>query len=520
MTWWQRLTGKPAGVDYTGLVGAVLVVDAETSGLRPSQGDRVTWWGAATVLDGEIALAASLAVRGTDGLAVFGDAPATVPRYTRQDVVGWLDAAASAAVAVVAHNAAFDARFAHAEFASVGRHLPHTPWMCTMLLARYLFPQWPNHKLVTCLQQAHIPLPTEHDAADESLATARLWEFLVGQARQAGEGDWSQLIEIAGVDPDEAAREDATRPAGASSTGISMTIEITDSMVEELLRPRPVCGDLMIEDIAEPEHRAAHERVEALPYEGRTEYIEAYQALTDAGCPNAAAAWRDLPYVWGKGDRGEFDGSIYVLQKYREMGVTDRERIRSVCITATSAVFDMKKGPMMLLAAQSDLGDWLAGFAPCEMCASRGRQCDCFDLAVTAANHVRLRISDDFAPDLAATVWSISPIDTCDGLEAHVLEPLVVIRDQYPAAQAVLLSWAGRIIERTNDVNTARRLYETAIATGLAPHNAYDRLSLIAERAKEYAFAADLAEEGIRRTDSTTVTKTLTKRVARCRAKP
>lgn len=81
MNFFKRLTGQPTWLPYTGPAGGSLVVDVETTGLSPDQGHRVTWLGAAIAVDAASAPqpAMSVAVKGTNGLAVFGDAPRRSP---------------------------------------------------------------------------------------------------------------------------------------------------------------------------------------------------------------------------------------------------------------------------------------------------------------------------------------------------------------------------------------------------------------------------------------------------------
>lgn len=518
MKFFKRLTGQTDDLLYTGPTGAYLVVDVETSGLYPSEGHRLTWMAAAHAHEGAVNPAFSGAVKGTDGLAVFGDAPASVPRYSRGQIVSWMSSAAQAAQAVAAHNAAFDARFIVSEFAAEKRAVPPTPWLCTMLLARHFFPQWPNHKLQTCLQQAGIPTPPAHDAGSEAVATAQLLEFLIAAARSQGVNDLSGLLAIAQVDPVAAARDAGSRPSAGGGRGASVTIDVASLTWDDINRPRTVCGDLFLDDITDPAHRAAHEQVDALFGDGRDERIAAYQALTDAGCPNAAKEWVRLPYWWGKGNRGEFDGAMFVLKKFQEMDVQDTEMVRGLCVGAAFDVIDLKDGPKLLLKAQRDHGEWLSTFGPCEMCARANIPCTCFDFSVHAANLLRERIPAAVMTQLAENFWSDEP-DGEIALDKPLLDPLVTIRDSYPAGNAYLMTHVAQQIEKSGDIDTARRLFERAIATDYATDTAYERLSLMAERAKEFSLAAELAEEGIRRTSSTTMTNKLTKRAERCRAK-
>lgn len=524
----KRLARPKSTMSYAGPAGGSLVVDVETTGLSPDQGHRVTWLGAAIAVDTASAPqpVMSVAVHGTNGLAVFGDAPPAVPRHDRRDVVEWMDAASQAASVVVAHNAAFDAKFILAEFAACNRVLPSTPWLCTMQLARRLFPQWPNHKLTTCLQQAGITPPAEHDAAAEALATAHLWQYLLVSAGEQGVSDWADIVDIAGVAPGE----NTGHPGGVGRGGhVSVTIGLedvydlgsldseADLTVEDLRRAQYVCEGRKLADITDPAHRAAHEQEQRADEEDRDALTAAYQALSDAGCPQALRYWRHLTWQWGKGNKGELDGAVFVLGKFRDMGVTDVDEIRGVIITATSAAYELKNGPAMLLTADRDLHEWLTSFGSCAMCARSGRVCDCLDLGSQAGELLRLRLHPDDLAVMATSFWTSDPQPL--NSPKQVVEPLMVIRDLYPAANADLLTHVALATEKAGDVPAARALFELAITSGYAPDTAYERVSLMAERAKEFSVAAELAEEGIRRTNSTTMATKLTKRAQRCRVK-
>ena len=59
---------------------------------------------------------------------------------------------------VVAHNAAFDKKFWEAELAHVSIK-SFSAFACTMLLARRIYPDSPNHRLSTLVQLLRLPKP-------------------------------------------------------------------------------------------------------------------------------------------------------------------------------------------------------------------------------------------------------------------------------------------------------------------------------------------------------------------------
>jgi len=153
----------------------VAVIDFETTGTSPAQGARATEVAAVLVEDGRI-------VGRFQSLMNSG---AWVPPFIEQ-LTGISNAMLRAApparavmhevhhftrgVPLVAHNAAFDRQFWQAE----GEHAGCTPdpahhFACTLLLARRLYPQAPNHRLGTLAALHALP---QHGRAHRALADA------------------------------------------------------------------------------------------------------------------------------------------------------------------------------------------------------------------------------------------------------------------------------------------------------------------------------------------------------------
>ena len=160
----------------------IAVIDFETTGLSPSQGARATEVAAVLVEDGRVvgrfqSLMNSGAwvppfierLTGIGNAMLAGAPPARavmheVMRFTR-------------GCPLVAHNAAFDRGFWQAEAALAGCEPdPAHEFACTLLLARRLYPQAPNHRLGT-LASLH-RLPTA-DRAHRALADAEVTAHLL-----------------------------------------------------------------------------------------------------------------------------------------------------------------------------------------------------------------------------------------------------------------------------------------------------------------------------------------------------
>ena len=76
---------------------------------------------------------------------------------------------------IVAHNAAFDRKFWNAELERINLH-SHQDFICSLLLARRIFPDAPNHRLETLIQMLRLPKTgRSHRALADTEATAHLF---------------------------------------------------------------------------------------------------------------------------------------------------------------------------------------------------------------------------------------------------------------------------------------------------------------------------------------------------------
>ena len=158
------------------------VIDFETTGISPGGGDRAT----------EVAIVLREGAQVVDRFQSLMNAGVRIPPFitgltgiTNAMVAGappaaqvMAEAARFVASAVlVAHNAAFDRRFWQAELALCG--LPaHQPFICTLLLARRLYPQAPSHKLGALVDYHGLARTGQ---AHRALADAEMAAALLGQ---------------------------------------------------------------------------------------------------------------------------------------------------------------------------------------------------------------------------------------------------------------------------------------------------------------------------------------------------
>lgn len=157
-----------------------IVFDFETTGLSPAQGDRSIEIGAVRLNGGVVVdrfqslmhpgKRISTFIENYTGISnsMLADAePCEVVMQRFFDFAGDSN--------LVAHNRSFDRRFLEAEYRRIGRE--HTSnFACSMLAARRLCPDVPNHRLRTLVECLALPNDgTFHRALADAEMTASLW---------------------------------------------------------------------------------------------------------------------------------------------------------------------------------------------------------------------------------------------------------------------------------------------------------------------------------------------------------
>jgi len=158
----------------------VVVLDFETTGMSPDRGDRTIEVGAVKVENGQATerfqslmnpgVCINAFIEDFTGISndMVRDAPCC------EDVMDDFSAFIEG-YPLVAHNASFDRRFLDAEFSRIGRGYSGE-FACSMLAARRIYPQAPNHKLGTLVEYRDIPSDgTFHRALADAEMTAGLW---------------------------------------------------------------------------------------------------------------------------------------------------------------------------------------------------------------------------------------------------------------------------------------------------------------------------------------------------------
>ncbi|CAJ0776311.1 3'-5' exonuclease [Ralstonia chuxiongensis] len=188
----------------------VAVLDFETTGLSPSQGDRATEIAVILLRDGQIVdRYQSLMNAGrripsnvvsltgiTNEMIASAPAVSKVMREASQFV---------GKHPVVAHNAAFDRQFWRAELDLLGISADQS-FACTLLASRRIYPHAQNHRLSTLADMLRLPKAGRaHRAMADAEVTSHLWCRL--------QQDIAQTYGVNRVDYDLMARVQATSKA-------------------------------------------------------------------------------------------------------------------------------------------------------------------------------------------------------------------------------------------------------------------------------------------------------------------
>lgn len=167
---------------------AVAVIDFETTGLSPAQGDRATQIAAVILENGKVVdryqslMNAGVHIpsfierlTGISNAMIRSAPPAAQVMREVSDFVG--------DIPLVAHNASFDCKFWDAEVARINLQR-RREFACSLLLARRLMPLAPSHKLGALIEFAKLPVAGRaHRALADAEMAASLLAHLAGELR-------------------------------------------------------------------------------------------------------------------------------------------------------------------------------------------------------------------------------------------------------------------------------------------------------------------------------------------------
>jgi len=153
----------------------VAVIDFETTGLSPAQGDRATEIAAVILADGQVVdryqslmnagVRIPAFIEGLTGISNQMIRSAPPAAEVMQEVFEFVGT-----TPLIAHNASFDSKFWDAELARIDLCRPQE-FACSLLLSRRLLPQAPSHKLGALVEYAGLP---QAGRAHRALADAEM----------------------------------------------------------------------------------------------------------------------------------------------------------------------------------------------------------------------------------------------------------------------------------------------------------------------------------------------------------
>lgn len=173
----------------TSAANTLVVLDFETTGLSPNQGDRAIEIGAVLIEDGVITQRFSELMNPGFRISRFIEDYTGISNQMLRDAAPCNKVMARFADFIadhnlVAHNAAFDQRFLDAEFAQI-RHRYLGQFGCSLLVARRLYQAAPNHQLGTLVRYKQLPTDgTFHRALADAEMTGHLWLAMLADLQQ------------------------------------------------------------------------------------------------------------------------------------------------------------------------------------------------------------------------------------------------------------------------------------------------------------------------------------------------
>ena len=166
------------------LANSIVVLDFETTGLSPAQGERAIEIGAVKIENGIVTdrfqalmnpgRRINSFIENYTGISNIMLAVASPCEKVMTDFASFIGESN-----LLAHNASFDARFLEAEFARLGRQVLGE-FTCSLLISRRIYQDAPNHKLGTLIDYKNIAADGSfHRALFDAEMTAELWLIML-----------------------------------------------------------------------------------------------------------------------------------------------------------------------------------------------------------------------------------------------------------------------------------------------------------------------------------------------------
>ncbi len=164
----------------------VAVIDFETTGMSPAQGDRATEIAAVILEDGQVVGRYQSLMNAGVRIPSFIEALTGISNSMIRSAPSAADVMSEVSkfvgdIPLVAHNASFDCKFWDAELALI-KQRRHQEFACSMLLSRRLLPHAPSHKLGALVEYANLPVAGRaHRALADAEMAASLLVYLEEQ---------------------------------------------------------------------------------------------------------------------------------------------------------------------------------------------------------------------------------------------------------------------------------------------------------------------------------------------------
>ncbi len=169
-----------------------MVLDFETTGMSPEQGERAIEVGAVLIRENEIVDRFQSLMNPERRINSFIEGFTGITNDMLREAPKTSDVMAEfcnfiGKYPLVAHNASFDRRFLDAELNRIQMRRQQD-FGCTLLVARRIYPEAPNHKLETLVKYKQLPTEGQfHRALADAEMTAHLW-LRMGHDLQAAYG--------------------------------------------------------------------------------------------------------------------------------------------------------------------------------------------------------------------------------------------------------------------------------------------------------------------------------------------
>ena len=157
-----------------------IVLDFETTGLSPRNGDRAIEVAAVLVENGKITEKFQSLMNPGKKISSFIETYTGISNSMLSSAPSNSEAMAKlhcfiGKTPLIAHNASFDKKFLEHELKLIGKNLTQ-PVACSLLVARRLYQDAPNHKLKTLIEFNKIKITGNfHRALADAEMTAHLW---------------------------------------------------------------------------------------------------------------------------------------------------------------------------------------------------------------------------------------------------------------------------------------------------------------------------------------------------------